>query len=491
MSLLDSIFGEKLQDENDLSSLFCKKELPIPGTSKKKRSLSTEEDDDDDDDDDKNNNNSAKLRKTKEKTKEDNVHESDNNSSSNSQSSDGNADDSDDDSEEQDQKDNNDEDDGDSDGGQPEQKATTTAIDMKKKKDEKELSSQRADPNLENQSATEKQSKTLGLSDVKETGDGHDEDDDDDVNARTIFVGNLPNSFTRKGLEKLFRDYGAIESTRIRSVATTGVKVPQAFAGNQNLVKKVSVNLHKVDVQAKPSIVGYVVFTNSDSADKALQMNNASVPDPTGTTPLGDRRRIRVTTCVQSEFDSARSIFVGNLPYKTDEGTLRGHFCQGCDISDTDIEGVRVVRDKESYQCKGFAYILFKDRTLVATALRQMHNSTYMNRSLRVLVCSRRYKSNPRTEGRPRKKKQKKIATALEDPNMKPGVAALRRILEKEGESSQYKNKRVRGKNTSHKPTAKKSGVSRRVAAEAKANKRVKKLQKRISKGMGKAKQGG
>ncbi|KAL7573731.1 hypothetical protein ACA910_007768 [Epithemia clementina (nom. ined.)] len=309
--------------------------------------------------------------------------------------------------------------------------------------------------------------------------------DDADGDDRTVFVGNLPNTFTRKMLEKLFRPCGPIESTRIRSVATTGVKLPQASAGNQKLVKKISVNINKVDTDVKPSIVGYVVFQQhgniSKTIEKALLMNNSTVQDPE--TKLN--RTIRVDH-TKSEFDSSRSIFVGNLPYRTDEETLRHHFVQGCDIQDIDIEGVRVVRDKENYQCKGFAYILFRDKTLVATALRRMHGSSYMNRELRVLVCTRRYKTNQAETTRRLKKKKLRS----DDSNVNPGVAALRRIMEKETRLSNQKNKRARGKKTSTKPTVKKAGVSRRTAAEAKANKRVKKIQKRITKGMGKSKQG-
>ena len=50
---------------------------------------------------------------------------------------------------------------------------------------------------------------------------------------RTVFVGNLPESIDRKELASMFKSCGKIKSTRIRSVATAGVKVVAEHAGNQ------------------------------------------------------------------------------------------------------------------------------------------------------------------------------------------------------------------------------------------------------------------
>ncbi len=49
----------------------------------------------------------------------------------------------------------------------------------------------------------------------------------------TVFVGNLPENIDRKSLASMFKSCGKIKSTRIRSIATTGVKVAPEFAGNQ------------------------------------------------------------------------------------------------------------------------------------------------------------------------------------------------------------------------------------------------------------------
>merc|ERR1712100_544681 len=51
---------------------------------------------------------------------------------------------------------------------------------------------------------------------------------------RTVFVGNLSVSTTRKELKKLFKQYGEVETVRIRSVPTKDPKQPKKVA----LIKK-------------------------------------------------------------------------------------------------------------------------------------------------------------------------------------------------------------------------------------------------------------
>lgn len=58
-------------------------------------------------------------------------------------------------------------------------------------------------------------------------------DDADDVEERTIFVGNLPLDTTRKSLASMFKPCGKVESCRLRSVAASGVKLPTERAGDQ------------------------------------------------------------------------------------------------------------------------------------------------------------------------------------------------------------------------------------------------------------------
>lgn len=308
----------------------------------------------------------------------------------------------------------------------------------------------------------------------KPPADPHADDD------RTVFVGNLPVGTTRKDLQRYFRECGKIRSTRIRSVATDAekaVKLPPHQAGNQKLVQQILVNQRNVDADLKATVQGYVVFEDTDSVEKALAFNNKPVPVKKGIGEEEDAsgsaaatRRMRVDR-VNKEYDARRSVFIGNLPYQTDEESLRATFVEACpDWKDEDIEGVRIVRDKETHKCKGFGYLLMKDVSMVATALRSMDGTDYMGRPLRVRVCGKRFKTRTADPATAKPKKEKPVA------------AALKQMVTREQHQAKQ-NKRKRGSSDGKKTS---SGKSKRAESEAKTNKRVKKLEKRIRKGMGK-----
>lgn len=240
-------------------------------------------------------------------------------------------------------------------------------------------------------------------------------------------------------------------------------------------------NTNKLDKTAKSTAQGYVVFTSKESVEEALKLNNTKV----GSEDL----YLRVDHAAPTQ-DASRSVFVGNLPYLADETTLHKHFCDGCACDEADVEAVRIIRDKETMQCKGFGYVLFRDTSLVAVALRKMHESKYMKRDLRVTVCGKRFKGR-RGEAKDDSKRRtfegKRSGAASE--------GAIKRILgkkpSKKDAKASTKKRRARGETkkgkAGAKSGAKSAGLSKRAAAEAKAGKRMKKIQKRVSKGMGKA----
>lgn len=297
---------------------------------------------------------------------------------------------------------------------------------------------------------------------------------------RTIFVGNLPIDTTRKSLANIFKPCGKVESCRLRSVAAAGVKLPTERAGDQNLVKKVCANTKKLDTTLKNTAQGYVVFVSQESVQEALKLNN---------TAIGNEGLLLRVDHATPTLDASRSVFVGNLPYQADETTLHKHFCKGCDCEETDVEGVRIIRDKETMQCKGFGYVLFCEPSMVAVALRKMHETKYMKRELRVTVCGKRYKGRrgevKSNDSKRRSFEGKRSAAASQ--------GAIKRILGKkpskkdEKASASSKKRRARGETRKGaKSGAKSAGLSKRAAAEAKVGKRMKKIQKRVSKGMGK-----
>lgn len=235
-------------------------------------------------------------------------------------------------------------------------------------------------------------------------------------------------------------------------------------------MKKISVNTDKLLSDApKKNAQGYVVFEEASSVEKALEMNNTPVPESkNGLMFRVDRAK--------PTHDSTRSVFVGNLPYKTEEISLREHFKNGCGFDDDVIENVRIIRDSETSQCKGFGYILLKDKSYVPYVL-DMHESTYKKKEIRVMVCGKRFK------GRRGVKKEKKEADG-----------AMKRIKERYKKTTAEslaagKEKRKRGiKKVGPKKAGGQAGISKRAASEKKLDKRVKKIKKRLDKGMGKSK---
>jgi nucleolar protein 12 len=120
---------------------------------------------------------------------------------------------------------------------------------------------------------------------------------------RTIFIGNLPLSASKKDVLKLVLPYGAVESLRQRSVAIAPGKLPVNIA-------------RKVQKQQTGSTSNfYVVMATEDSASACLELNGKSV----------DGRHIRVDLATPTK-DVEHSVFVGNLPFNADEESVRELF---------------------------------------------------------------------------------------------------------------------------------------------------------------------
>lgn len=176
---------------------------------------------------------------------------------------------------------------------------------------------------------------------------------------RTVFVGNLPTSCTKKTLRHLFRDGGSIESIRFRSVVRE----------DPSMSCKVAAIKRKVHPK-KQSINAYVVFKDEDGITKALERNGMEVEKDF---------HIRVDRVTDgSSHDHKRSVFVGNLPFDINELAFRRHF-EECGT----VEAVRLVRDKNSGLGKGFGYVLFESADYVQLALK-LEGSKLEGRSIRV-----------------------------------------------------------------------------------------------------------
>lgn len=202
----------------------------------------------------------------------------------------------------------------------------------------------------------------------------HEKDD------RTCFVGNLSTSESKKSILKYFKDFGEIESIRLRSVPVEGIAVDED--GNQNLVKKVCSNKRKFGEQ-KGSFNAYIVFKESDSVCRALTANNK----------VFSGRHIRVDYCKPSILNPRTTVFVGSLPFYIDEEELRNHFTTVLEGGHDAITSIRIIRDAQTLIGKGIAYVSFNSHADVLQAL-SLDQSVFRKRKIRVSTCGKRTKRN-------------------------------------------------------------------------------------------------
>ncbi|GMH60891.1 hypothetical protein TrRE_jg9263 [Triparma retinervis] len=168
-----------------------------------------------------------------------------------------------------------------------------------------------------------------------------------------MFVSNLAPSCTRKSLLKLFKSPShPVKSARIRGAPSVsesnGVQLPESSKGDASLERKVMAISRTGGEEGK---VGYVVFETAEGMEIARSKEWR----------LLDRLLYTVGVQRDAAEDAERSVFVGNIPFKCSEETLRRH-----------VEGrmgpggrclrARIVRDKDSRISKGCGYVLMESR---------------------------------------------------------------------------------------------------------------------------------
>ncbi|KAI3637499.1 hypothetical protein MIR68_004148 [Amoeboaphelidium protococcarum] len=89
-----------------------------------------------------------------------------------------------------------------------------------------------------------------------------------------------------------------------------------------------------------------------------------------------DRGRSRSPTRGQQPQQSGTAIFVGNLPYRTDERDLRERFSQYGEIVHA------VVPTNRDGRSKGFGVIEYKESSAAAEAIKAMHETDFMGRKI-------------------------------------------------------------------------------------------------------------
>ena len=199
---------------------------------------------------------------------------------------------------------------------------------------------------------------------------------DIDRDRSTLFVGNVAVGTSEKELKHLFQekcneglpedapeeDRVRVESVRLRGIALVRKgKEPVFVAARRGAFDP-----------SRDTMNAYVVMNSMKSAEKAVRvMNNFVFKD----------RHLTVDNAEQPTKSVKKTVFVGNLPYDAKEEDLRTHFAD-CG----DVVGVRIIRNKDAHEGKGFGFVHFADRAS-ATAALMKNDSKFHDRKLRVTKC--------------------------------------------------------------------------------------------------------
>lgn len=75
----------------------------------------------------------------------------------------------------------------------------------------------------------------------------------------------------------------------------------------------------------------------------------------------------------------SRKLYVGNIPYDTNENDLQALFAEA-----GNVESVNVVRDRETGRARGFAFVEMATDEEAAAAVSQLHDRSFGGRRLTV-----------------------------------------------------------------------------------------------------------
>jgi nucleolar protein 12 len=190
----------------------------------------------------------------------------------------------------------------------------------------------------------------------------------EEEDARTVFVGNLPNTIRKREVEKIFKSCGSITAVRVRCQT-----LEEADEKHQNVGRAVRVLRGEIKKDDKYSATAYVLFDSAESIAPALDKNGL----------VFHNRHLVVTTMdVESRaYPPETSIFIGNVAYDTTEEDVWNFFQEH---GVPDVKRVRLVRDRETGSCKGFGYVEFMHASSVATAVATRGNKLN-GRDLRIV----------------------------------------------------------------------------------------------------------
>ena len=220
------------------------------------------------------------------------------------------------------------------------------------------------------------------------------EEDQREELKRTIFVGNVPMKTKPKELVAFFKQlFGSkaksaeVVSARIRSVPLRksadekDAKVPIRAKILSSLGNKKQGGIENngaINDSSKSGCNAYIVWKREKDCERAVKKGNMQkfrgntlrVDFAAKSSKNGGMRSNSADESGVS-YDRTKSVFVGNLPFDVSDEEVIEIFTKNKEYKElkTELEAVRVVRDKTTRSGKGIAFVLFKSIKAARTAL--------------------------------------------------------------------------------------------------------------------------
>jgi nucleolar protein 12 len=296
----------------------------------------------------------------------------------------------------------------------------------------------------------------------------------DDALDRTVFVGNLAETTTKKRLKQHFQPHGEIESIRFRSML---------LKKDSRVPRRVAAAAGTIDGE-RGSHHAYVVFVDKSSVANALRENMRVLDDrhirvdraavnTMRVKLLGSKKGSRavaelVGSSHQVQYDVSKTVFVGNLPLDIEDEELVRFFIAGLGSgSESLLQAVRVIRDPKTSVGKGIAFVLFKSRGARKQAL-GLNGKALQGRRLRISEAQAEGTSEPNRyvhQGRHAdKSKSWQGATSSKSGRVRGGVDAKKGTASQKYATTLRKSKKVqKPKRTGKRPAV----LARKRAAKA------------------------
>lgn len=158
-------------------------------------------------------------------------------------------------------------------------------------------------------------------------------------------MGNVSIETEKKSLIKYFKQFGKIEKLWFRSLPTDP---------NIKITRRAKAITGK-NIEGCTNKNCYILYAEKSAIKKAIDGANNKV---------FENKHLHVTSGNHIERDFKTTIFVGNLPYSSDEEEIRDFFSKV-----GKVEYVWVIRDKMTFQSHGFCYVKFQEKDSVSKAL--------------------------------------------------------------------------------------------------------------------------